>query len=132
MQAKVKTLSNAQRSVSYYSSFGLESKWSSCRSIDVKKVKGSNLSHLFRNRSKPVNVVKLEAVLLASDRGRHGRLNSRVPVRSRVDPVLSGHRKSFQVRVEDGEVRVVLLQHPDGRPLDGELADGIAPGLAVR
>ena len=93
---------------------------------------GSNPSHLFRNCSKSVNVIKLEAVLLGADGGCRGRLNSGVPVRGRVDAVLSGNRKPFQVRVKDREVSVVLLQHPDGRPLDGELADGVAPGLAVR
>ena len=41
-------------------------------------------------------------------------------------------REPLQVGVVDGEVCVVLLQDPDGRPLDGELADAVAAGLTVR
>ena len=41
-------------------------------------------------------------------------------------------RETLKIRVVDGEVGVVLLQDPDGRPLDGQLADAVAAGLSVR
>ena len=39
--------------------------------------------------------------------------------------------KPFQVRVENGEVRVVLVEDVGGGALDGEVPDRVAAGLAV-
>ena len=38
----------------------------------------------------------------------------------------------LQIWVEDWELGVVLLEDPDGGPLDGKVTDGEGPGLAVR
>lgn len=88
---------------------------------------------LFRDCAKPVDVVELEAVFLAAADGC-ARVGHSKPVRVDVDvdPGFAGNRQPFKVRVEDWEVCVVFLQDPDGGPLDGELADGVAPRLPVR
>uniref|UniRef100_A0AAG5DNN5 Secreted protein n=1 Tax=Anopheles atroparvus TaxID=41427 RepID=A0AAG5DNN5_ANOAO len=74
---------------------------------------GARLAVLLGRRS-AVNVVVLEG-------GDGGRLALRLR-----------HRQPLEVRVVDGELGVVPLQHPDGRPLDAELADTVAVRLPVR